>query len=324
MAADERVPPRMTPDEARQALDDLGLSIDQAARLMRVTTRTMRRYFDGDSDDRETAAVVPGAVEQALRAWLALHERGLPWRPDARPLEGFEPEQLARMNMLKQHVLACVWRVRDAGGPTLPWDIDADLGLARLGTLSLHFYVLPSGGFVPQSYSRQDKAPDLERDRPHLEDGIAAIAQRLQELGLPAEPPPGLTPAEYRDGVYEMWDDQSPPRHKVRIRHEVVAALAGTDNMHTCMRFLRVSQGEIAKIAVREKSEGRYIGLDDAGIELVELDVKALAPAILPRRDRVQVDDDGETRPKPKMRRVLLVGSKHDLPLNIPPILGEE
>lgn len=282
---------RMTADEARQALDTLGLTREQAARLLRITDRTLRRYLE---DDSEEGGGIPGPVEQALLAWLALNERGLPWRPDALPLNTFLPEHLARLNMLRQHVLECVERVDGRGGSNLPWDIDEQRGVAKLGTMSLYFYVLPSGGFVPQGYARSDKAPDLERDKSHLEDGIAAIAQWLKTIELPVEPPPMLIKAVHRNKAFELWDDHAPPRYLVRIKEEVAAALAQTATWEddwevACSRFLAASQDEIAKIAEREIFRKRSVHLELAGIDLVELDAEALAPAGVHRR-RVRVE----------------------------------
>src|SRR5688572_14769274 len=101
---------RMTPDEALLVLDTLGLTIEQAARLLRLSPRTMRRYFEGgDADGNEgEGGTIPGPVEQSLRAWLRQHQRAQAWRPDALPLDGYTPEQLARKTMLEQHVIECV------------------------------------------------------------------------------------------------------------------------------------------------------------------------------------------------------------------------
>jgi hypothetical protein len=41
------------------------------------------------------------------------------------------------------------------------------LGCDALGSMSLHFYLMSDGGFMPQSYSCLDKEPDLERYRGH-------------------------------------------------------------------------------------------------------------------------------------------------------------
>ena len=51
----------------------LDLSPAEAAQLLRVTPRTVRRWLDGED--------VSGPVEQAVRAWIRLSDRRFPWRP---------------------------------------------------------------------------------------------------------------------------------------------------------------------------------------------------------------------------------------------------
>jgi hypothetical protein len=39
---------------------------------------------------------VPGPADQAIRAWVRLHERHLPWRPDSISIAQDDQDQIAR------------------------------------------------------------------------------------------------------------------------------------------------------------------------------------------------------------------------------------
>ena len=57
----------LTSEEIRRILGHLGLTQIEAAQLLGVTPRTVRRWLEGDE--------LPGPAEQALRAWLRLAVR---------------------------------------------------------------------------------------------------------------------------------------------------------------------------------------------------------------------------------------------------------
>ena len=59
----------MASGELQEHLTLLGLDQLQAAQLLSVTPRTLRRWLAGEE--------VPGPVEQAFRAWRRLHERNM-------------------------------------------------------------------------------------------------------------------------------------------------------------------------------------------------------------------------------------------------------
>ena len=61
--------------ELEQGLLRLGLSQTEGAVLLGVAPRTLRRWLEGEE--------IPGPAEQAIRAWIKLHDRKLPWRPDS-------------------------------------------------------------------------------------------------------------------------------------------------------------------------------------------------------------------------------------------------
>lgn len=163
-----------------EALRKLGLSPKQAAALLGVDLKTVLRWQERKSE-------LPGPAEQALRAWLRLHDLGLPWRPDA-ALVGLSTEEMAKQIALYREAnlqLAEVLdRVQARGGPAAPWKVDLRKCSATLGdTFIIYFYPLPNGGFSPSSYCRDDREPNLERDWPLLEDAIACIAEAVAKAG---------------------------------------------------------------------------------------------------------------------------------------------
>src|SRR5271163_3587578 len=78
----------MTKDQLQQYLLRLGLSPAEAAQLLSVSPRTVRRWQDGEE--------VPGPAQQAILAWIRLHERHLPWRPDSISIAEDNQDQIAR------------------------------------------------------------------------------------------------------------------------------------------------------------------------------------------------------------------------------------
>ncbi len=78
----------MSDAELQLTLARLELSPAEAAQLLGITARTVRRWLDGEE--------VAGPAEQALRAWIRLHDRSLPWRPDEESVIGDDQDQIAR------------------------------------------------------------------------------------------------------------------------------------------------------------------------------------------------------------------------------------
>lgn len=155
------------------ALSTLGLSQVEAARLLSVDPRTIRRWV-------ENPAEISGPAEQALRAWVRLHEYGLPWSPDGVDLVEFDPDQIARHRLHTLELDALLKKVKKRGGPAAPWIVDLDKGKATLGALEVTFYRLPSGGFSPQSYKRRDDTKaNVQRDWHLIEDALVCIAKAI-------------------------------------------------------------------------------------------------------------------------------------------------
>lgn len=166
----------MSAVEFLAALDSLGLGQAEAAQLLSVTPRTVRRWIEGEE--------VPGTAEQVLRAWMGLHRRGLAWRPDETSLASDDSEQIAIVRTHAIDLEDLLKRVEARGGPSAPWTVDLDRCRATLGPLQLSFYKLQNGGFAPQSYRRSDElGADTQRDGPLIEDALVCIARALAVHG---------------------------------------------------------------------------------------------------------------------------------------------
>lgn len=170
----------MTSTEIRACLDRLGLSQADAAKLLSVSPRTVRRWS-------EEPAEIPGPAEQALRAWMRLDRLGLPWRPDCVAIGENDPEKIAeQIARYRQHAInldALLLKVEARGGPAAPWHVDLTKRQATLGPIWVSFYPLVNGAFSPAFYRRGDVHPDLARDWTLLEDAFACIANAIKKAG---------------------------------------------------------------------------------------------------------------------------------------------
>lgn len=171
----------MTVLEFRRCLDRLALTQEDAAAFLSVSPRTLRRWTTGHTE-------IPGTVSQVLKAWLRLEEFGHPWRPDGIAVDRTPPEAVAeQIALFRAHALeldSLLEKVKARGGPATLWTVDlarhrATLGSKRRPTMHVSFYPLANGSFSPSTYSRSDRAPDLDRDRALLEDAFACIADAL-------------------------------------------------------------------------------------------------------------------------------------------------
>lgn len=164
----------MSASEFCRSLKQLSLSDPEAARLLSVASRSVRRWSNGSTE-------VPGPVEQALRAWLRLDGLGLAWRPDGIPI--WEVDQAA---LFRQHAVeldALIRKVTKRGGPSAPWEVDLQRRRARLGPVEVSFHVLRNECFSPSLYTRKDGPPDLKRDWALLEDAFYCIAAAIAKAG---------------------------------------------------------------------------------------------------------------------------------------------
>ena len=167
----------MTNEELRASLQSLSLTQAEAARLLAVAERTVRRWAEGTQD-------IPGPAEKIVRAWTDLQLRGLAWRPDGRALDGADAQALAPYWAHAIELDDLLDRVDARGGPAAPWEVDLERSRATLGFLQVTFYKLTNGGFAPQSYRRADDVPpDARRDWQLLEDAYYCIATALADPG---------------------------------------------------------------------------------------------------------------------------------------------
>lgn len=159
--------------ELQQYLIRLSLSIEETAQLLSVTPRTVRRWLDGEE--------IPGPAEQAIRAWIKLHDQHLPWRPDSASVVDDDQKQIALHRANAINLADLLARVEARGGARLAWTVDLDRGTAVLGPVHVSFYRLQNGSFSLASYRRSDSQPDAERDREIIEDAAYCIAQALKK-----------------------------------------------------------------------------------------------------------------------------------------------
>lgn len=163
----------MTVPELRATLSRLELTQAEAAQLLGVAPRTVRRWLDGED--------IPGPAEQALRAWIRLHNRNLPWRPDTELVVEDDQDQIARHRAHAIRLDELLARVEERGGPRVPWSVDRGRQIATLGPMEVSYYKLESGSFSLANYRRKDADPDVERDWQAIEDAAASIAAALRK-----------------------------------------------------------------------------------------------------------------------------------------------
>lgn len=151
----------------------LNLSPAEAAQLLSVNQRTVRRWLDGEE--------ISGPTEQAVRAWIRLHDRHLPWRPDSTSIIENDQDQIVRHRSHAITLDDLLSRVEARGGARLPWNVDWDRGHATLGPMEVSFYKLLNGGFSLGTYTRKDGYPDVERDIEIIEDAAFCVANALKK-----------------------------------------------------------------------------------------------------------------------------------------------
>jgi hypothetical protein len=248
----------MRPADVRHHLQLLNLAPAEAATLLGVGLRTVRRWTaPGQQGEAEP---VPGAVEAALRAWLKLHRLGLSWRPDASALAPIEAPVADAPEANARALHAVLERVRERRGPATQWDVDLARCRATLGKMTVSFYRLKGGGFTPQSFRRSDGATiDLARDQALLEDAYFCIAKKLALEGDEPAVHFALDEPEESmawDNVIEMWDNSLSPAILVTIDCDGLRAafeIAGADD-EDLLRVVRAYKTEITQLA-----ENRFV-----------------------------------------------------------------
>lgn len=165
----------MTRDELQQHLFRLKLSPEDAAALLDVAPRTLRRWLiEGDA--------MPGPAEQAILAWVRLHDAHLAWRPDTTALLSNDESQIALHRAHAVALAEMLARVEARGGPKVTWDVDLSTNTATLGPLNVSFYRLQNGSFSLAHYRRADEHPDPVRDADLIDDAAYCISKALKKL----------------------------------------------------------------------------------------------------------------------------------------------
>ena len=202
----------MTPEQFNQYLLRLALSSAEAAQLLSVSPRTVRRWQDGED--------IPGPAQEAIRAWVKLHERHLPWRPDSVSIAHDDQDQITRHRSHTIDLEAVLERVEARGGAKAPWTVDWDSCRASLETMEISFFKLQSGSFSLGTYRRTDSHPDMERDREMIEDAVYCVAKALEKKN------PGYGPV-----VLVIQDGPSKGRVARQQLHEFQTANAAVDEV---------------------------------------------------------------------------------------------
>jgi transcriptional regulator with XRE-family HTH domain len=164
----------MTNGEFSRHLQLLGLRQADAAVLLRVTPRTIRRWEKGEQP-------VPDSLADLLQAWRRLHQAELPWAADFDSILAEDDKQLRLQQDHARWLDAIRERVAARGGPAMPWRVDLRRHTATLGPATLSFYALLNGSFSLANYHRRDGAPDTERDRQMIEDAVVCISAAVGE-----------------------------------------------------------------------------------------------------------------------------------------------
>jgi hypothetical protein len=164
----------MSAMEILEHFQALRLNQAEAAQMLGVSARTVRRWCDGEE--------VPGPAEAALRAWRKLSERHLAWRPDSVSLTENHPGRIAAHLEHAVGLQSMIERVEARGGPRLFWEVDIPESTATLGQAQVSFYKLQNGGFSVSVYTRRDGVrPDVRRDCALIEDATFCIAREFEK-----------------------------------------------------------------------------------------------------------------------------------------------
>jgi transcriptional regulator with XRE-family HTH domain len=233
----------MTIDELQQTLLRLGLSQTDAAQLLGVSPRTVRRWLEGEE--------VPGPAAQALRAWIRLHERNLPWRPDSACITDDNQDQIARHRMHAINLSELLARVEARGGPRLPWTVDRQRSHATLGPMQVSYYTLLNGGFSLATYTRKGGDPDVQRDWEFIEDAMFCIAKELE---------PGPVTLVYHDRPWRNGSVQQMREEFASTNEAIQRACAAMESLNFRDPFIMGSNPAeplLDKLELRRECERR-------------------------------------------------------------------
>jgi hypothetical protein len=241
----------VTSIEFRDFLAQLGLTQTEAALLLAVDPRTVRRWADGNGSE------IPGPAEHALRAWLGLQRRGVPWKP-----RDDSAEQIA---LHREHAIGLyelLLRVEKRGGPSGAWEVDLKRGQATLGPMCVSFYKLSSGGFDPGFYRNSNGRSNVSRDRAFVEDAIACIAKAFAEQNSIKF----VFWVTLQSGHVILWDIQKVPTVVMKVSCNVFRRVlcGGTDVAdEECRLLIDCNKELLSTLAAKLYAANRFEIRDD-------------------------------------------------------------
>ncbi|MGO8844585.1 MAG: hypothetical protein ACLQFI_04455 [Methylocella sp.] len=162
----------MTGAEFNHNLELLGLKQSDAAALLQVTPRAVRRWQSGEQQ-------VPGTVAELVMIWRQLHAANIPWGADLESIWYGDDDQIRRHQDHDKALAAVLRRVKARGGFAAPWRVNLKEHSATLGQMVVRFYKLSSGSFSLQNYRRGDRERDPYRDQLLIEEAIAAFSAAI-------------------------------------------------------------------------------------------------------------------------------------------------
>jgi len=218
----------MNVTELGNTLSFLGLDQAEAAQLLGVAPRTLRRWLlEGEE--------IPGPAIAALRAWRAMHVRNLNWKPDMQSLFDDDQDQIARHRRHMVVLDEAMARVEQRGGPQARWVVDLAKNSAICGPYEVSFYRLKSdGGFSLASYRRRDDIPaDIEKDRPFLEDAAFCIGKSIvrAQRAVPALKEAARYTRENSDAFVTDGPKSLTPIQKAKRKEEIEALADKIDEL---------------------------------------------------------------------------------------------
>src|SRR5437868_3007921 len=111
-------------------LKELDLTQTEAAKLLSVNIRTLRRWIENPEE-------ISGPAKQALVAWRRLQRFGLAWRPSETDIILTHPDELAELFKCfragAMELDSILENVKRRGGPAAPWQVDLKKHTAILG-----------------------------------------------------------------------------------------------------------------------------------------------------------------------------------------------
>lgn len=252
----------MNAAELAATLAHLGLDQGDAAQHLGVAPRTVRRWLlEGEE--------IPGPAIAALRAWRAMHDRHLDWKPDARTLFNDDQDQITRYRQHVVDTVAARKRVEERGGPKSQWAVDLSKCNAIFGPFEVGFYSLVGGGeFSLSNYRRRDEAPDLVRDMPFLEDAAYCIGNAISKAH--AAVPALKKVAEYTRRHSSIFVTDGPkaltPTQKAKRQQEIEALADRIDELASEVATGRGSYTQFEDILTKLHTAGFFPMMADISV----------------------------------------------------------